>query len=70
MGCGTDQEPGDTKVTAAKLQSFRCTVSYCILLYLTVSYCPDSEGFSRSSMFWKQPCPVAVLSLRFRKLRG
>ena len=39
MGCGTDQEPGDTKVTAAKLQSFRCTVSYCILLYLTVSYC-------------------------------
>ena len=60
MGCGTDQEPGDTKVTAAKLQSFRCTVSYCILLYLTVSYCPDSEGFSRSSMFWKQRCSAVA----------
>ena len=42
MGCGTDQEPGDTKVTAAKLQSFRCTVSYCILLYLTVQILKDS----------------------------
>ena len=63
MGCGRTRS---LVTQRSRLQS--CKVSD--VLYLTVSYCPDSEGFSRSSMFWKQPCPVAVLSLRFRKLRG